>query len=162
MWKISFCTLCRKASIPTLAPSQLSAHKHRKSALAPGPPAAPSISPIEPTIQTHQGVTPVMEYVHSSLISTWKVNWRNKMCWIFNITHLAWQFKRGMAFDERKEFPTSHTRPDNSNMGWCLTRERNFQHTVEHPLGAEGVLPGRQIESFLRVFKQFTLKLPRE
>ena len=28
-------------------------------------------------------------------------------------------------------------------------------------LGAEGVLPGRQIESFLRVFKQFTLNLPR-
>jgi len=28
-------------------------------------------------------------------------------------------------------------------------------------LGAEGVLPGRHIESFLRVFKQFTLKLPR-
>ena len=28
-------------------------------------------------------------------------------------------------------------------------------------LGAEGVLPGRQIESLLRVFKQFTLNLPR-
>jgi len=28
-------------------------------------------------------------------------------------------------------------------------------------LGAEGVLPGRQIESFLRVFKQFTPILPR-
>ena len=28
-------------------------------------------------------------------------------------------------------------------------------------LGAEGVLPGRQIESFVRVFKQFTLNLPR-
>ena len=30
----------------------------------------------------------------------------------------------------------------------------------EVPLGAEGVLPGRHIESFLRVFKQFTLILP--
>ena len=29
-------------------------------------------------------------------------------------------------------------------------------------LGAEGVLIGRQIESFLRVFKQFSLNLPRE
>ena len=27
-------------------------------------------------------------------------------------------------------------------------------------LGAEGVLPSRQIESFLRVFKQFTHNLP--
>ena len=31
-----------------------------------------------------------------------------------------------------------------------------------HTLGAEGVLPDRQIESFLRVYKQFTLNLPRE
>ena len=28
-------------------------------------------------------------------------------------------------------------------------------------LGAEGVLPGRHIESFLRVFKQFTHTIPR-
>ena len=30
----------------------------------------------------------------------------------------------------------------------------------EITLGAEGVLPSRQIESFLRVFKQFTHNLP--
>jgi hypothetical protein len=30
-----------------------------------------------------------------------------------------------------------------------------------NPLGAEGVLPGRHIVSFLRVFKQFTHLIPR-
>ena len=33
-------------------------------------------------------------------------------------------------------------------------------HVVYVSLGAEGVLPSRQIESFLRVFKQFTQTLP--
>jgi len=35
------------------------------------------------------------------------------------------------------------------------------QGTEWYLLGAEGVLPGRHIESFLRVLKQFTHTLPR-
>ena len=41
-----------------------------------------------------------------------------------------------------------------------LTMTKGFKVLDGVTLGAEGVLPGRQIESFLRVFKQFTLKLP--
>ena len=42
---------------------------------------------------------------------------------------------------------------------WDVEKRSLYQGPMA--LGAEGVLPGRQIESFLRVFKQFTLNLPR-
>ena len=44
---------------------------------------------------------------------------------------------------------------------WDQVNAMNVDEEEEDTLGAEGVLPGRQIESFLRVFKQFTLNLPR-
>ena len=37
---------------------------------------------------------------------------------------------------------------------------RRRRHVDEKTLGAEGALPSRHIESFLRVFKQFTHNLP--
>src|SRR5258707_7716492 len=47
-----------------------------------------------------------------------------------------------------KTFPCTNASRCQATCTWSLT------------LGAEGVLPGRHIESFLRVFKQFTHSLP--
>jgi len=41
------------------------------------------------------------------------------------------------------------------------SRTKHITIRYHYTLGAEGVLPGRHIESFLRVFKQFTHTLPR-
>ena len=63
--------------------------------------------------------------------------------------------KRGVGDDER------HGRDEDED-GFVETRRTPSQSwRYEGTLGADPYLPGRYIESFLRVFKQFACNIPR-
>lgn len=48
---------------------------------------------------------PISCLVHKSLTAAWKVNPANSLCFIFDVVSPARQFKRGLLYDENKQFP---------------------------------------------------------
>ena len=78
------------------------------------------------------------------------------------VSHMCDGFSRVDANLEVLDGRIDHHKAERDQM---LNRVASLERTVNSlvelgTLGAEGVLPSRQIESFLRVFKQLTHNLP--
>ena len=70
------------------------------------------------------------------------------------------QCRIGLSLNKLKDMQNPDTRKAYSKVGTDLAKYALSIVTGDITLGAEGVLPSRHIESFLRVFKQFIHNLP--
>lgn len=66
---------------------------------------------------------PIIRLVDQTLATAWKVNPKQKMCFIFDAVSPARRFKRGMAFKETIDFPEDTcdgdiTETDGPGPGW--------------------------------------------
>ena len=102
----------RKAGEATLRPvrkTKATAKQHKHSTSPPpetdaeaGPPEVdPPASETNPANITR----PISTAIHPNLMSAWRINQALPMHFLFDSTSPARQFKRGMPFDEDKEFP---------------------------------------------------------
>jgi hypothetical protein len=98
------------------------------------PPAPPVDDPPSqtPSINSYPQVKdpskvdrPIEEEIHENLSTAWKVDTGHQMCYIFDTISPARQFKRGMPFDDDKEFADYAPEPwedltdtDNEETGW--------------------------------------------
>lgn len=77
---------------------------------------------------------PVLDLVHRNLKNAWRINKNHSMCFIFDAVNPARQFKRGMLYNERSDFPDYGPEPwddltetDTKAPGWMPYKPRVYK-----------------------------------